>query len=81
MCEKAEAQFMALVLNICSGRVATCNCIDDSDLGETTVGEAVETIDALLSDPDRTFEDCELAKSIADAINNGDTLVGCPDGE
>ncbi len=75
-CEQAEAQFMALLLNICSGRVATCNCINDPDLGQTTVGEAAEFIDALLSNP--TFDNCVLAQAIADDINNGLTLVVCP---
>ena len=77
-CEQAEAQFMALLLNICSGRVATCNCVDDPDLGEATVGEVADVIDFLLSNPDRTFEDCVLAQAIADRINNGLTLVDCP---
>jgi hypothetical protein len=77
-CEQAEAQFMALLLNVCSGRVAECNCVVDPALGEVTVGEAIELIDLLLSDPDvRTFEDCVLAQSIADAINNDLTLVDC----
>jgi len=77
-CEQAEAQFMALLLNVCSGRVAECNCVVDPYLGETTVGEAADFIDGLLSDPDRTFEDCVLAQAIADRINNGLTLVSCP---
>ncbi len=77
-CEQAEAQFMALLLNVCSGRVAECNCINDPDLGETTVGEAIDFIDMLLSDPGRTFQDCVLAQSIADALNNGLSLVDCP---
>ena len=76
-CEQAEAQFMALLLNICSGRVATCNCIDDSDFD--TVGEAADFIDELLSNPDRTFDDCQLAQAIADDINNGVSLVDCPE--
>ena len=78
MCEKAEAQFMALLLNIASGRVAVCNCVDDPDLGLTTVGEVAVIIDDLLSNPERTFEECQFAKSVADDINNGDTLVDCP---
>ena len=77
-CEQAEAQFMALLLNLCSGRVAECNCVLDPDLGETTVGEVVDLIDLLLSDPERDFDDCVLAQAIADAINNGLTLVDCP---
>ena len=75
-CEQAEAQFMALLLNVCSGRVATCNCIDDPDFD--TVGEAADFIDELLSNPNRTFDDCVLAQAIADDINNGLTLVDCP---
>ncbi len=76
-CEQAEAQFMALLLNICSGRVAVCNCIDDPDFD--TVGEAADFIDELLSNPGRTFDDCELAQAIADDINNGVSLVSCPE--
>ena len=75
-CEQAEAQFMALLLNVCSGRVATCNCVFDPDLGDTTVGDAIEIIDALLVLG--TFDDCALAQSIAAAINEGLTLVDCP---
>lgn len=77
-CEKAEAQFMALLLNLASGRVAVCNCVNDPDLGETTVGDVADFIDGLLSNPGRTFEDCVLAQAIADRINNGETLVNCP---
>ncbi len=75
-CEQAEAQFMALTLNLCSGRMEMCNCIDDPEF--ETVGEAVNFIDGLLSDPDRTVEGCMLAQGIADDINNGLTLVDCP---
>lgn len=78
-CEQAEAQFMTMMLNICSGRVAPCNCISDPDLGDVTVGEAMEFVDNLLSSPDRTFKDCVLAQAIADRINNGTTLVDCQD--
>ena len=77
-CEQAEAQFMALLLNVCSGRIEVCNCIDDPDLGAATVGDAVAIIDGLLSNPARTFEDCVLAQAIAAAINEGLTLVDCP---
>lgn len=69
---------MALLLNIASGRVAACNCIDDPDLGQTTVGDAATFIDNLLSDPGRTFFDCVLAQAIADRLNNGVSLVDCP---
>jgi hypothetical protein len=77
-CEQAEAQFMALMLNLCSGRVAECNCVDLANLELETVGEVVEFIDGLLSSPDRTFWDCVIAQSIADHLNNGVGLVDCP---
>ncbi len=73
-CEQAEAQFMALLLNTCSGRLAECNRVEDSTLGYTTVGETIGHIDALLSNPARSFKDCVEAQAIADAINNGHSL-------
>ena len=77
-CEKAEAQFMALLLNLASGRVEVCNCVQDPELGNTTVGEVADFIDGVLSDPGPTFQDCVVSQAIADRINNGDTLVDCP---
>lgn len=77
-CEQAEAQFMALMLNVASGRIATCNCVLDPDLGLLTMGEAAKLIDFLLSNADRTFEDCVFAQSLAAAINEGFILVDCP---
>ena len=69
---------MALLLNLCSGRVAECNCVVDPDLPEgSTVRDAIDVIDVLLSNPERTFKDCVLAQSIADALNNGLSLVDC----
>jgi hypothetical protein len=77
-CEQAEGQLMALLLNVASDRVRACNCVDDPDLGMTTVGEVIATLSELLAEPDRTFEDCVLAQALADRINNGWTLVECP---
>ncbi len=77
-CEQAEAQFMALLLNVCSGRVAECNLVHDPDLGETTIGAVIGFIDAILSDPHPARADCVLAQAIADRINNGLTLVITP---
>ena len=76
-CEQAEAQLMAASLNVASGRVAVCNCLDDPDLGVATVGEALSLADGLLASPGRSFDDCVLAQAIADRINNGATLVDC----
>jgi hypothetical protein len=72
VCRKARRQFMALLLNIASGKLAVCNCLDDG----RDVGDAIAEIDSLLSnDPD--FHTCEYAKTLADDINNGVGIVPC----
>jgi hypothetical protein len=76
-CKQAEAQFMAAFLNVASRRVGGSNCLDDPDLKATTVGEALSSIDGLLSNPGRDIDDCVLAQAIADRINNSKTLVDC----
>ncbi len=78
-CEQAEAQFMALLLNRASERVTDCNCLEDPDTSSTNLGEAIDHIDSLLSNTGRSFHDCVEAQAIADRINNGVTLVSCPD--
>lgn len=50
------------------------NCLP---LPSTTVGEALELVDGLLANPERTFDDCVLAQAIADRLDNGETLVDC----
>jgi hypothetical protein len=72
MCRKARRQFMALLLNIASGKLALCNCLEDG----REVGDVVAEIDSILSN----FSDhhsCEQAKTLADDINNGKGLVPC----
>ena len=74
MCRKAERQFMALLLNLASGKLATCNCLVDG----RTVEDVVAEIDSLLEN----FSDhstCERAKTLADDINTGVSLVNCED--
>ena len=72
MCRKARRQFMALLLNVTSGKLAVCNCLEDG----REVGDVVTEIDSLLSaDPD--FHTCEYAKTLTDDINNGIGLVPC----
>ena len=73
-CEQAEAQFAALLLNACSGRLDRACCIEADTTSGTTVGAAISEIDALLANPARTFEDCVRAQAIADAINTGAAL-------
>jgi len=72
MCRKARRQFMALLLNIASGKLALCNCLDDG----REVGDVVAEIDSILSN----FSDhasCEHAKTLADDINNGKGIIPC----
>jgi len=72
MCRKARKQFMALLLNVASGKLSLCNCLDDG----RTVGDAVAELDSLLlGSPDRTV--CEHANWMADGINTGETVVLC----
>lgn len=75
-CEQAEAQFMALLLNRCSGRLSPSCCVLLSESSATTVGEAISEIDALLSNPDRSSADCVRAQSLAASVNEGTAL--CP---
>ncbi len=78
-CEQAEGQFMALLLNLATGRLAVCNCVSDPDVGDTTVASLVALLDGVLADPNRTREECTRAKDIADRANRGETLVSCVD--
>jgi hypothetical protein len=72
MCRKARRQFMALLLNVASGKLAVCNCLEDG----REVGNVIAEIDSLLSTlPD--FHACEHAKTLADDINNGASIVPC----
>jgi hypothetical protein len=58
-CEQAEARFMALMLNVCRGRVSDTET--HSACGEsTTIREARAQIDALLCDPTRSPATCNL---------------------
>ena len=72
MCRKAERQFMALLLNLASGKLAVCNCLVDG----REVGDVIAEIDSLLEN----FSDhatCERAKTLADDINTGVSIVNC----
>jgi hypothetical protein len=73
-CEQAEAQFMALLLNTCSGRLGRSCCIEIEGEDVETVGDAIDLVDGLLSSRLRNFRDCVRAQAIADAINTGAAL-------
>ncbi len=65
---------MAAALNVASGRLATCNCLDDPAHDASTVGEVLADLDALLASPGRSSGDCDFVKVIAaDRINNGES--------
>jgi hypothetical protein len=72
MCRKARRQFLALLLNVASRKLAVCNCLNYG----REVGDVIGEIDSLLStDPD--FHTCEHAKTLADDINKGISVVPC----
>ncbi len=65
MLDRARQQYMALLLNIASGKLLTSSVISD-DGG--TASQALQQIAAYLEDGDTSND--ELAKDIADTINN-----------
>jgi hypothetical protein len=72
MCRKARRQFLAVLLNVASGKLSVCNCLEDG----RTVGEVIAEVDSLLGgSPDRAL--CEYAKSVCDYINTGESMVPC----
>ncbi len=74
-CEQAEGRFMALMLNLCHGRVRPDSAIESRCTSNTTVGESQAQADALLSDPSRSHTACELAYCMSDEINSGRALA------
>ena len=72
MCRKAERQFMALLLNIASGKLSTCNCIIDGRRVEDVISE-IESL--LMNSPDHAT--CVMAKTLADDVNTGASLKDC----
>ncbi|MCH7760962.1 T9SS type A sorting domain-containing protein, partial [candidate division TA06 bacterium] len=56
---KARQQYMALLLNCCSGRLSVETC-----------EAAIDFIEAILLNPEATKEELEDAKDLADGINN-----------
>lgn len=72
MCRKARRQFMALLLNIASGRLTTCQSLTDG----RSVQDAIDLIKSMLAAaPDPLA--CASAKTIADDLNNGRGLFDC----
>jgi hypothetical protein len=72
MCEKAEKQLTALILNVCSERVSEEFCVTDlAAIGceSTNVGDLIQELADLIN-----MGDCQLANDCADAVNTGDAI-------
>ena len=67
-CRKAERQFMALLLNIASKRLTSCQGL----VSDGTVQEAIDAIKGFLS-----VGQCKEAQQIAAEINEGNALIPC----
>lgn len=73
-CEQAEAQLLALLLNLASGRLSPCCCVVLPDGTTSTAGEVATAVDALLARPLRSFADCVRAQGMAAALNEAASL-------
>jgi hypothetical protein len=73
-CNKSEMDLMALVLNICKGKVCASAGLDPVCGDAETVGEAFENADAILADPGRTTATCNAADCATQGINTGHLL-------
>jgi hypothetical protein len=67
---KGRSHFAAMLLNVVSGRLASWQTISDDG---ATVSQAITHISDLLTDSDDSND--EIAKDIADTINNGGTIA------
>jgi hypothetical protein len=72
-CSSANAQLMALALNICHQRVCDSTAISSNNTDATTVGAAYDEADAALSAP--TGNGCFYSKKFLQEINGGSALV------
>lgn len=68
MIDRARQQLLALLLNAASGKVGLMNA---ASADGATISQAITYCDNLIDDPDG---DHEKAKTIADLINNGETV-------
>ena len=73
-CAKAEQQLLALMLNLCRGRVGGSETIHPSCGDAATVAGARAAIDEALCDPSRTAADCQTAACAAEEIVSGHAL-------
>ncbi|MDA0264821.1 MAG: choice-of-anchor C family protein [Chloroflexi bacterium] len=72
--EKALSQTLAAWLNFAKGAIAVDEMIDtDGDgIGDTAFGDLIAQVESILSNPDATKADLELAKDLAESVNQHD---------
>jgi cysteine-rich repeat protein len=70
-CARAEAQFMALVLNVCRGQVCVGDPIDAHCTAQGTVGGVLAEADGLLCAASPSAADCAKAACESYEINTG----------
>ena len=75
-CKSGEIQFMALLLDVASGRLCQAQPISASWTSATTVGGAVSEVDALLANPSRSAADCLRAAAVSSEIGDGRAIPG-----
>jgi hypothetical protein len=80
-CATGELEFMALLLNLASGRLCLEQEISASSTDALDVNEAVGEVDALLSNAGRTPADCDLARDISREISSGEAIPEYLDAE
>jgi len=73
-CEQAEAQLMALTLNLCRGRVQDPEPIASRCTTHRTVLESRADAGVLLCKPNRTSAECSRAQCESEEINSGEAL-------
>ena len=73
-CEKAEAKFMSLLLNVCRCRVNPGQSLDSRCGPGTTVAAAIAASDATLCNPGRTDSECNHADCATFEIINGEAM-------
>ena len=70
-CAQAEAQFMAILLNVCRSRVMDAQPIDSQCTKHETVLQSRRDADSLLCNESRTFSECVVAQCESEEINSG----------
>jgi hypothetical protein len=79
-CDMAEQEFLAVLLNVASGKLETDCCVDDCvgnifhDDTDTTVAVAIIAMDKLMSKTPRSDYDCAKVIALAAGINEGETI-------